>query len=169
MYMDTTSEHKKRDQLWTAGSRRRTLLINSITWQANSTRRNINCHNYSFSFTVPCQATRLTVNCAIYMDITTEHKKRDQLGTAGSCHQLEFAIAAHRPGRRRSQQQYNDKFITNLSFQLLLLWCYYIIRWQHPKTSFIVGQQRQQLIGHINNSRSRHAEHAWLTSYSNKQ
>jgi hypothetical protein len=60
------------------------------------------------------------------MDITTEHKKRDQLGTAGSCHQLEFAIAAHRPGRRRSQQQYNDnhnnKFVISIVIVVMLLY-----------------------------------------------
>jgi len=78
------------------------------------------------------------------MDTQLSIKKRDQLGTAGFCRQLEFAIAAHRPGRPRSQQQYNDnynnKFVISIVIIVMLLYC-------TPTTpqDFVFGlQQRQQ-------------------------
>ena len=62
----------------------------------------------------------------MYMNITTGHKKRDQLWTAGCRRQLESAIAAHRPGKQRSQQQYNDnfnnKFVISIVIVVMLLY-----------------------------------------------
>ena len=92
--------------------------------------KKINCHNYGFSFTVPCHETRLEYNWA---------QETIQLATAqGSvCRTMPWLPTVQEAS---SRQQYTVKINNNMCYSCDVA----LFNAENPKTSFVVGQQRQQ-------------------------